>query len=393
MKKTVIIKPKAPLDVSDSNAEDSDAEDSMPEAPRLHRRVIDSDIEMVEAIADGLASIPLVGRSRRSSSASSGHLSLPVIEMESDDELEPKQETVHTERNEKATRQKTVRKISAARQKQADLEKPAVHPSSVRPAGTGKGKAVVESANDASMSRRDLIGTSNRPESSWDPSERLVLPAPNKDIGLTAQHPELQFVLRSTIALIKTSLHCSLLFHEAYPTMISRAGWGRPYMIEAAGLRPSSCHILERLLIDSQFGAVLAPIPLDRIHIPPQPSLPPWLHPENIDKFPATSKGKPAERELPDAMVALTATAVYAALLELRMTGQRQNIVFTEDAYEDMYHNHMASLETARSGAPHSVHELMHTLFKEVNPSNKTIHTTSGSSFTLMQLIDLPQSD
>lgn len=100
------------------------------------------------------------------------------------------------------------------------------------------------------------IDVSSRPESSWDITAQLVLPAPNKDIGLTTQHPELQAVLRDTMLIIKIFM----LFMEAYPLMATRAGFGRPRMVEAAEARPTAVHILKRLLTDPSFGAILAPI-------------------------------------------------------------------------------------------------------------------------------------
>ncbi|KAJ7078688.1 hypothetical protein B0H15DRAFT_859884, partial [Mycena belliarum] len=444
-------KSKAPILKSDSVSEDS-----MPEAPPMRRRR-DSDIAMAELIQKVLVDIPQSHRrladdtveldatiaaslaseeprSRRSSMVSgysSGHdLSVPASasEMESDPGSEHEAE-VHPKKKTKKRK-----KTSAARQRQADSEKPAIHvPASHAAAG-----------NTAS---------------SWDISARLVLPAPNKAISLTAQHTELQFVLRSGVLQIKLFL----LFINAYPMMISRAGFARPYLIAAAQLRPASAKILERLQTDPQFGAILAPILLDRVNIlrgnmkrcavscilaffslaELEPSKvkerveellkdhfrrlrcliysmlsqgqlqlnKPFRHgaikfilkeevfssssfiTQNLDRFPATNKKKPEQRELADAMVALSATAVYAALLELRMTGQRQNIAFTEDAYEDTYRNHMESLKQVREKSPIPFHKLMHEFFNDVTTSNQTVHTSSGSSAALIQLGDVPDSD
>ncbi|KAJ7798143.1 hypothetical protein B0H13DRAFT_2391775 [Mycena leptocephala] len=57
----------------------------------------------------------------------------------------------------------------------------------------------------------------------------------------------------------------------------------------------------------------------------------------NMHLFNSSSKKHPKQLELPDAMVALAATALYASLLEYRTTGERQTIAFTEGAYEDTY--------------------------------------------------------
>jgi hypothetical protein len=63
----------------------------MPDATKVRLRVVDSDVEMAEAIADALVSLPPVDRHRRGStaSASSGHLSVPASEMDSDVEQAP----------------------------------------------------------------------------------------------------------------------------------------------------------------------------------------------------------------------------------------------------------------------------------------------------------------
>jgi hypothetical protein len=57
---------------------------------------------------------------------------------------------------------------------------------------------------------------------------------------------------------------------------------------------------------------------------------------------------------------------VYASLLELRMTGQRQPIAFTEDAFEDIYRIHIQTLESTRAAAPISMHKVLHQLFNDV---------------------------
>ncbi|KAJ7796042.1 hypothetical protein B0H13DRAFT_2392833 [Mycena leptocephala] len=407
----------------------------MSDAPefRLHT---DSNIDFAEAMADALVTVPM-SRSRRSSMGStysSGRdLSVPASETESKGGSE-----VDIEHSAEAPclKKKKTKKVSAARQKQADSEKPEIKASTL---DKGKNKAPVDA--------------SSRPESSWDITAQLVLPAPNKDIGLDAQHPELQAVLRNTMLIIKIFM----LFTEVYPLMATRAGYGRPRMVEAAEARTTAIHILKRLLTDPSFGAILAPIPIDRMNLlrgnfkrcaincvlaffgladltPDQvkarveellkdhryifPTTAGQLHLDqsfrhgsicfvikeevfsntsfviqNVDLFPARIPEKPTERELPDPMVALGATAVYASLVEYRMTGHRQNIPFTEDAYEDIYRNHIATLEEVRKSAPKSIHRILHELFTEVAEGNKVTHTASGSSSTLIQLVDIPDSD
>jgi hypothetical protein len=57
---------------------------------------------------------------------------------------------------------------------------------------------------------------------------------------------------------------------------------------------------------------------------------------------------------------------VYASLVEYRATGERQNIPFTEGAYEDTYENHMKTLADTRDYAPVALHKVLHGLFTQV---------------------------
>ncbi|KAK6988926.1 hypothetical protein R3P38DRAFT_2572329, partial [Favolaschia claudopus] len=177
-------------------------------------------------------------------------------------------------------------------------------------------------------------------------------------------------VLRGTILIIKIEL----LFDNAYPLMTSRAGYARERMTQAAIPIPDAIHILRRLGVDPVFGAQLSSIPIDRTNIlrgnfkrtavtcvpaffslaglsPEQvkarveellkdhryifPAIEgrlrldqpfaqgaiafiikeevfssPLFVTQNPDRFPARSSKHPMQRELPDSMVALAATAV-----------------------------------------------------------------------------------
>ncbi|KAJ6580142.1 hypothetical protein DFH09DRAFT_1146621 [Mycena vulgaris] len=392
----------------------------------------DDDVAMDEAIADALVSIPRLTHSRRSSTGSgwsSGQdLTIPDSEPDSDAESESEMPVPPPAKPQKLS----------VRQKKADLEKPQVRPA---PGAARNGVAAVEDPD--------------RPEASWDVTTRLVLPAPNRDIGLTAQHAEVQLVLRGTIEDVR--IH--LFFAEAYPVMPSRVGWIRPVMITRASVHPSTIHVLHRLQTDPKFAAILASIPLDRLNIqrgdtkrcavtivmvmykltdmsPAQVKArveellqdhryifpvdaktgqmdlsQPFHHAaikfilkdqmlsssvfknRNYDRFPARNLKKPEAREVADPMVALSATAVYASLLELRMTGERQPMAFTEDAFEDIYRVHIKTLEDTRASAPLPMHRVLHGLFKDVTSTTKAVQTAAGSSATLISLVDVPDSD
>ncbi|KAJ7704445.1 hypothetical protein B0H17DRAFT_1193679 [Mycena rosella] len=230
-------------------------------------------------------------------------------------------------------------------------------------------------------------------------------------------------------------------------------------MITAARLHTSTIHVLECLMLDPNFAAILSPIPLDRLNIyrgnvkqyavgivmsaykltellpaeiklaienllknhryifavdpktgqmqlllpfhhtamkliiKNQMILSPGFKGHNYSCLPAMHLKHPTAREVADPMVVLAATAVYASLLELRMTGQRQPIVFMEDAFEDIYCIHIQTLESTRAAAPISMHKVLHQLFNNVTASTKTVPAAARSSATLIDLVDVPESD
>ncbi|KAJ7756683.1 hypothetical protein B0H16DRAFT_1458133 [Mycena metata] len=367
------------------------------------------DMQLHEAIAKGLSTIP--------------------VDVEAPDSTE-----------EAVSAPKKARKVSAARQKKAELERPEVRPGTVAPA---KGVAAQLDRIAAAA-----VDAASRPESEWDISARIMFPAPGKDIGLTSQTEELKSVLRGSIEFIKLSL----FFEDAYPAIVSRAGFARSYLLSAAQT-PASAHIKDRLETDLSFAARLADIPLDRInitrgdfkrvaaqeipglfrfaHLPPaevrnivadrlqdhryifpvdlatnrlKVELP--FHHEsivgvlkkvvftgqfrtkNLHLFASTSKKHPNRAELPDAMVCLAATAVYGALVEYRATGTLQNIPFTEGTYEDIYRNHMKTLIETRESVPVALHRVLHKLYNLVSETAGATANATASSSVLINLVE-----
>ncbi|KAJ7183756.1 hypothetical protein C8R46DRAFT_1186672 [Mycena filopes] len=280
-----------------------------------------------------------------------------------------------------------------------------------------------------------------------------MFPAPGKDIGLTSQTEEVKAVLRGGIDFIKLSL----FFEDAYPAIVSRAGFARSYLLSAAQ-GSAAIHVKQRLETDLTFAARLADIPLDRINItrgdfkriagqeipglyrfahlpatevrtivterlqdhryifPTDPTTNrlkgelPFHHEaiinvlkkgvftgqfrtKNLHLFASTSPKHPTRLELPDAMVCLAATAVYGALVQYRATGILQNIPFTEGAYEDIYRNHMRTLSDTRAAAPVALHRVLHKLYNLVTESTTATATATGSSSVLINLVEVPESD
>ncbi|KAJ6573313.1 hypothetical protein B0H10DRAFT_1964088 [Mycena sp. CBHHK59/15] len=342
------------------------------------------------------------------------------------------------------------RKVSAARQKQADIEKPEVQSVLSHPDPWKLSKSLTTQLDRITAASVDAT---SRPEDSWPISARIMFPDPGKDIGLTDQGEELKAVLCGCIEFMKLSL----LFEDSYPVIVSHAGFGQAYLISAVQL-PASVHIKNCLETDLSFGARLADIPLDHINIlqgdlkclaaqevpglfkfalvpaaeaktivtdriqdhryifPVDPTMGclkaelPFRHEsivsvlkkgvftntqfktKNLHLFASTSTKHPHRLELPDAMVCLAATAVYGALVEYRATGNHQKIPFTKGAYEDTYQNHMKTLSDTRASAPVALHKVLHALFNLVTDTT-AVQTTVGSSSALINLAEVPESD
>ncbi|KAJ7467313.1 hypothetical protein B0H11DRAFT_2284430 [Mycena galericulata] len=409
-----------------------------------------NDLKLHEALAKALTTIPREDiayalanpRKRRASSGSwsSGQdLSVPASDID-----EVADDSVDDDNGDIDVPVKKVRKVSAARQKQADLEKP-----QVRPAASGR---TVKGEGLPSMLAAEPANLAPRPDSSWHPSAQLVHAEPGKDLRLNSQSEECRLVVRDAIDGIKKSI----LLDNAFPHIISRTGFGRTLLLEAAK-GPEAIHIKERLTVDPKYAALLADLLLDRINslrgavkkiavnvvpgyykiagLNPQkikelvdeqlqdhryifPSDPvtgrlktdePFLHPALVavlkqgvftgqfkakiqHLFISTRKKSPTKVEVPDPMVALAATAIYAALVEYRLTGEHQSINFIEGAYEDTYRNHIKTLTDTRILAGYPLHKVLHRLFNEVTEA-KTTQPSAGSSALLINLVDVPESD
>ncbi|KAJ7826100.1 hypothetical protein B0H14DRAFT_3467889 [Mycena olivaceomarginata] len=263
-------------------------------------------------------------------------------------------------------------------------------------------------ARTSTTSLRETNTTTLRDEAKWHPSAQIIYLAPGKkDILLNSQTKELQRVLRSAIALVKIGVlgpisspppkalpeakhilvrlgldlkyaailadilldRINILRGDIKRTAASVA----PGYFQFAGLNEAKTkELIEKLLKDHRY---IFAVDSQTQHLVTEK---PFHHPalkaiikdgvfnrnfkaNNMHLFISTSKKHLTHLKLPDAMVALAATAtwhahrysrLYAALLEYRTTGERQVIVFTEGAYEDTYRNHMKTLSDTRDAAP-----------------------------------------
>ncbi|KAJ7167453.1 hypothetical protein C8R43DRAFT_945866 [Mycena crocata] len=390
---------------------------------------IESDREFHEQMAKATRFIdPIVPRRRSLSTGSwsSGHrLVVPDTDDESGDEEVALVKT------------KKTGKVSALRQKKADLERP-----EVRPATQVKSEPLAAAPV-----------LSSRSESSYHESARFVNPPPGKDVRLNDQPDACKAVFRGAIVLLKSAI----FFENSYMQSLSRTGFGKGYLIQSAmNLGDDGVYIKERLMTDPKYLAVLADLLVDRVNIirgsvkklagNVAPALykilgltpeatqklieellkdhryifgvdphvsriktdEPFLHPAIIavikqgiltgtfkaqveHLFASTNPDHPERLELPDAMVCIAATAVYATLVEFRTTGERQAINFTEAAYEDTYRNHMKTLADTRGYAPKALRQILHRLYIETTEA-KSVQPSAGSSATLINLVDIPDA-
>ncbi|KAJ7112166.1 hypothetical protein C8R44DRAFT_741871 [Mycena epipterygia] len=256
--------------------------------------------ELHEAIADGLMSIPLAPHSHHSSTGSGWSSGMDLTIPDS----EPESDAVIGHTNKSSLRHnkglgETVYFMSSTQPKRTELETCRTELRSgghqgewTLPPFSGVGRLFslhsrILSRSDFTAAHRCIVSAVSEPEVpqpctkisaahnsaiavaagrselSWDRSTRLVLSAPNKDIGFTVQHPEVQLMLRGTI----NTQRMDLMINDFYPTMITRVDFIRPKMIVAADIHPSTIHVKQCLMIDPKFAAILAPIPLDRINI------------------------------------------------------------------------------------------------------------------------------
>ncbi|KAJ6625654.1 hypothetical protein B0H10DRAFT_2211928 [Mycena sp. CBHHK59/15] len=187
-----------------------------------------NDITMHEAMAKALTTIPHSCRSSVASWSSGQDLLVPdtdVDEVLSDDES--------GDNNIKPVVVKTkVRKVYAARQKQADLEKPQVRPATA-PVGKVKGPGL------AKMLAADAVNAAPRPKSSWHVSVHIIYPEPGRDIRLNDQAEEAKSTIRG----------------------------GSTYLIASANKLPEAAHIKEHLMTDPKYAAILVDLLLDCINI------------------------------------------------------------------------------------------------------------------------------
>ncbi|KAJ7697316.1 hypothetical protein B0H14DRAFT_3905028 [Mycena olivaceomarginata] len=385
----------------------------------------ESDHEFHEQMAKATRYIEPIaprGRSLSTGSWSSGYgLAVPDTDDEGLADVALYDESGDEE--ERAVKPKKTRKVSTARQKKADLERPKV-----------RSAPQVKSEPYAAAS-----SLPSRPESSYHESARFVNPPPGKDVRLNDQPDACKAVVRGAIVLLKTGIFCE----NSYMQILSRTGFGKGYLVQSAeNLGDDAVHIKQRLMTDPKYLAVLADLLVDRVNIirgsvkKVAASLAPGLYkilgltPEATKKlieellkdhryifgidlhtsriktdepflhaaiiavehlFASTDPDHPEHLELPDAMVCIATTAVYATLVEYRTTGERQPINFTEAAYKDTYRNHMKTIADTRVYAPKALGQVLHRLYLETTRNLRK--PSAGSSATLINLVDIPGAD
>ncbi|KAJ7302214.1 hypothetical protein DFH08DRAFT_826835 [Mycena albidolilacea] len=184
-----------------------------------------------------------------------------------------------------------------------------------------------------------------------------------------------KLVLRGGIKLLKTVL----VIEDAYPSILSRAGLGKTYMLAATDNVLEAVHIKGRLSVDPKFAAMLSDILIDRVNIfrgavkKVAVNIVPG-HYKLAGLLPAETKQVVEDLLKEHRYIFPTdPVSIYAALVEYRLTGEHQNINFTEAAYEDTYRNHIKTLADTRTYAPVALHKVLHALYNDVTPELREI--------------------
>ncbi|KAJ7785095.1 hypothetical protein DFH07DRAFT_948176 [Mycena maculata] len=328
-----------------------------------------------------------------------------------------------------AEERKKTPKGKSVREQKADQEKPRI-----------RGTPAVELNSKKPRASTKVPEGVNLPEESFHASARIVFPGHGKDIKKSDQTAEVQMLIDGAITIIKT--HCILV--EGYPVLHSRTGYAKTNMLKAGRGKSEAIHVVKRLESDPRMARWLGNIVVDRLstvrseakkrantmvpgiyrfaHLEPasvkvfvgnlldgdkgcrilrgHPAILKMIREEwftgkfvgrNAKYFKASRPKYPDQWEVPDAVLALAANTIYAALSEYQLTGTRQQIKFTESAYEDSYRSHLATLADTRANAPTATAALLHEIYVDVIGAGPT--TVAATTSTVITIIEVPDSD
>ncbi|KIJ90601.1 hypothetical protein K443DRAFT_15078, partial [Laccaria amethystina LaAM-08-1] len=99
-----------------------------------------------------------------------------------------------------------------------------------------------------------------------------------------------------------------------------------------------------------------------------------------------SSVGKDDRKELPIAMAALVATAVYVALYEWR-NGKKSKVKFEGNTFLAIYSHHATTLQQMKEDSPNGYHEIMAELFSRV--VDTTVNDGPSGETETFSMIDL----
>ncbi|KAF8263320.1 hypothetical protein EI94DRAFT_1704075 [Lactarius quietus] len=205
-----------------------------------------------------------------------------------------------------------------------------------------------------------------------------VVPGSTRII-LTGQQPIVCMVIQEAI----DNVRASLLFVDAFPDSNCALKYIQDGLITSAERQcPAAADVLMRLQEDNEYMSAIVPLPRARISI---------MRGEVKDRLVAmtqtTFRGKASPMEaaayvqeqlsnynytyprgprVPDVMVALAATALYAVLYEWR-TGKLMGADFSSSLYMDTYEGHMNTLKEIRTRRSGAYHAMMADIYLQAN--------------------------
>ncbi|KAJ3017244.1 hypothetical protein NUW54_g632 [Trametes sanguinea] len=105
-------------------------------------------------------------------------------------------------------------------------------------------------------------------------------------------------------------------------------------------------------------------------------------------RFKSSDPGRPDEVEVPQAMVALVATAVHNALMEWR-SGAYRALAFHGAVFEEQYRSHLEILEGIKARSLRTYHAMMHRLFTAAwSSTDSTVRASENDPDATINVID-----
>ncbi|KAN0130984.1 hypothetical protein V8E53_011117 [Lactarius tabidus] len=227
----------------------------------------------------------------------------------------------------------------------------------------------------ATQPNDDVTFNLDVPRAGWPVDTNLVFAAGSHKLMLLNQRPIVRAVIQEAIE----NLRAALLFTNAFPDVCSALMLIKDCLFTAAlCLKPGASEVLHRLTNDQDYLLRITPLLSNYTYTFPHAT---------TSVSTTLQTGPHAEQiyEVPIAMVALVATALYAALYEW-CTGELQVAEFSANAYLDVYLGHMNTLKHIREKCEGAFHLMMADIYKQADSPPNGRQPNSGVAIAQIDL-------